>query len=231
MPSDLIFDFFGTLVEYNAGTFHTAPYERTHAFLVDQGFTIDYPRFEKRYQEISAALETNAKKTALEYHMDDVARVFFFETFAVNASRAVIQEFVKHFIAEWGRGIRYLDGIQDFLGELASKYRLTVLSNTHYPDLIHGHLAQMEVARYFSHIVTSVEYGRRKPHPSIFQKTLADLDIPPHQALYIGDTYVDDYEGATSAGIRPILIDPKNTYPHIADRITSLFNLRDFLKI
>ena len=42
MATDLIFDFFGTLVQYKPGAFHTAPYERTHAYLLQQGFEITY---------------------------------------------------------------------------------------------------------------------------------------------------------------------------------------------
>jgi len=229
MPSDLIFDFFGTLVQYTAGSFHTAPYERTHSFLLHHEFEIDYPTFVRLYRDISATLETQAKQTAREYHMNDVARAFFRTAFDRDVSSQIIQGFVVSFIAEWSRGIHYIDGIQAFLNELATDYRLSILSNTHYPALIHDNLSRMEATPYFKHILTSVEFGWRKPHPSIFQQVLTDLTITANNALYIGDTYTDDYEGAKAAGIRAILIDPQDMYPDVVDRISSLFELRRIL--
>jgi putative hydrolase of the HAD superfamily len=230
MPSDLIFDFFGTLVHYTAGSFHTAPYERTHTFLIDHGFLIDYATFVELYTGVATDLETQAKQTAREYHMDDVARAFFQVAFDKHVPMPVVQGFVAAFIAEWSRGIRYNDSIQALLSELATHYRLSILSNTHYPALIHDNLAQMDVAPYFTHILTSIEHGWRKPHPSIFHQMLADLDIAGSDALYIGDTYTDDYEGATAAGIRALLIDPHDQYPAVVDKISSLFDVRRLLK-
>jgi putative hydrolase of the HAD superfamily len=229
MPSDLIFDFFGTLVQYTAGVFHTAPYKRTHAFLLQHAFDIDYPTFVTLYGDISADLEMKAKQTGREYHMDDVALAFFHTAFGRSVSSTTIQGFVQAFIDEWSRGIHYYDGIQGLLGELAAHYRLSILSNTHYPPLIHENLARMEVSPYFGHIMTSVEFGWRKPNRRIFNQMLADLNIDPNNALYIGDSYTDDYQGATAAGIRAMLIDPQNQYPDVSDRIASLFELRQVL--
>jgi putative hydrolase of the HAD superfamily len=226
MPSDLIFDFFGTLVQYVAGSFHTAPYERTHAFLRRHAFDIDYPTFVDVYSTIADALERQARQTAREYHMDDVARAFFRAAFDRDVSPAMIDEFVVCFIAEWSRGIQYSDGMEPFLKALATEYRLSILSNTHYPALIHSHLARMQVTPFFTHIVTSVEFGWRKPHPSIFQQVLTDLAIPADAALYIGDSYTDDYQGARAAGIRALLVDPHHQHPDVVDRMSSVFELK-----
>lgn len=229
MPSDLIFDFFSTLVEYTAGSFHTAPYERTHSFLLQHDFQLDYATFVRLYSDVAADLETQAQHTAREYHMDDVARAFFGAAFDRAVAPAIIQGFVSCFIAEWSRGIYFIEGIQPFLSELASEYRLGILSNTHYPALIHNNLAQMKVAQCFTSIVTSVEFGWRKPHPSIFKHALAELATSASDALYIGDTYLDDYVGAKAAGIRAVMIDPHDQFPNANDRIASLFDLKHFL--
>src|SRR3954451_22146268 len=105
MPLDLISDFFGTLVQYVAGSFHTAPYERTHAFLRHHGFDIDYATFVDVFSSVADALERQAKQTAREYHMDDVARAFFRAAFDRDVPPAMIDDFVVCFIAEWSRGI------------------------------------------------------------------------------------------------------------------------------
>lgn len=230
MTTDIIFDFFGTLVDYTPGVFHTAPYQRTHQFLQQQGFTISYDTFIDTFTAASDELEAEAKQTLREYHMHDVGRNFFQRISAHNVDDRTLAAFIALFIAEWSRGIVYMDGIAPFIATLASQYRLSVLSNTHYPALIHDHLAAMEIHQYFSRIVTSVEIGIRKPHAAIFEQTLASLEITPQQAIYIGDTYEDDYQGATAANIRCVLIDPQGRFPQVLHRIEKLFDLNGYLQ-
>ena len=100
-----------------------------------------------------------------------------------------------------------------FLAGLSDTHRLSVLSNTHHPPSVPGHLRAMGLAPYVSQVVTSVEFGRRKPHPSIFHHALERLGSAPDQAIYVGDDYAADYLGATAAGMRCILIDPEAKAP------------------
>ncbi len=231
MITDIIFDFFGTLVQYTPGAFHTAPYQRTHRFLEQHGFLITYDTFVATFTAASDDLEAQAKRTLREYHMDDVGRGFFQAAFAIEVDDNILQPFIAHFIAEWGRGIVYLDKLDALLTQLTARYRLSIVSNTHYPALIHDHLAAMQIGQHFAQVVTSVEVGIRKPHPAIFERILTDLQVAPDQAIYIGDTYIDDYQGATSADIRCVLLDPQQRYPQVPDRITTLFDLVAYLEL
>jgi putative hydrolase of the HAD superfamily len=228
--SDLIFDFFGTLVHYTPGAFHTASYEKTHRFLQQQGFPLSYAAFVDTFTAVSDELEAQAKLTFHEYHMADVGRRFFQAAFATDVTADVLEPFIEHFIAEWGRGIVPLDGLAPFLAQLAARYRLSIVSNTHYPPIIHEQLAAMQVAPYFSQVITSIEMGIRKPHPAIFAQALAQMQITPHNALYIGDTYVDDYQGATGAGMRCVLLDPRQRYTEVPERVATLFDLLPYLE-
>jgi putative hydrolase of the HAD superfamily len=230
MATDLIFDFFGTLVEYTLGAFHTAPYQDTHNYLLHHGYAISYQAFTSAFTAASQTLEAQAQQTCREYHMYDLGRLFFRSAFSVDVPENVLTAFTTIFLAEWSRGIVYPEAIDPFLERLAARYRLSVLSNTHYPSLIHDNLSAMGVARYFSQVVTSVELGIRKPHPAIFRHTLEQLRIPARDALYIGDTYVDDYQGAAAAGIRCILIDPRGQHLDTPDRIDTLFALEPYLE-
>ncbi|MDQ2998978.1 MAG: HAD-IA family hydrolase [Chloroflexota bacterium] len=78
-------------------------------------------------------------------------------------------------------------------------------------------------------IVTSVEVGVRKPHPVIFEHTLIDLQIAPHRAIYVGDTYLDDYQGATGVNIHCVLLDPQQRYPQVPERIGTVFDIVPYL--
>lgn len=197
----------------------------------ESGFRIEYDAFVAAYSHSADLLESEARANLSEYHMLDVAQHFFQQRFQFSPDQAVLEGFVSHFISEWERGIRYYDQIAPFLSDLSARYRLSVLSNTHYPPMISKHLAAMGIRPLFTEVITSVEYGVRKPHPSIFQHTLERLGSSAEQALYIGDTLLDDYQGAHSAGIKCVLIDPEGRNPQIATRIESLFQLNRFLAV
>jgi FMN phosphatase YigB (HAD superfamily) len=168
MATDLIFDFFGTLVQYTPGEFHTAPYQRTHDYLLRYGYNISYAAFTSAFTAASQDLEAQAKQTCQEYHMYDVGRLFFRSAFAVDVPDSILTAFTTIFLAEWSRGIVYPAAIDPFLERLAARYRLSVLSNTHYSSLIQDNLSAMGIAHHFAQVVTSVEFGIRKPHPAIF---------------------------------------------------------------
>lgn len=229
MTTDLIFDFFGTLVHYTPGPLNTNPYVKTHDYLLRQGFPISYENFAAVYRAVAQELEEGARRTGQEYHMKDVCLRFFQSAFAVDVSEEVITSFVSVYLEEWNRGVVYLDSIRPFLGRLAANYRLSILSNTNYAPLIHSHLAAMGVVECFSKVFTSVEIGVRKPYPAIFQQALKQLDIPPQNAIYIGDSYEADYQGATASEIRCILIDPAGQYRNLPHRVESLFVLEQLL--
>lgn len=53
-------------------------------------------------------------------------------------------------------------------------------------------------------LLTSEEIGIEKPSPIIYQKALSILGIKPEEAVMIGDSLIDDVEGAKRSGIRAI---------------------------
>ncbi len=73
--------------------------------------------------------------------------------------------------------------------------------------------------------VGSLAHGRIKPHPSIFETALAELEVEPAEAVMVGDSYEDDIEGARSLGMRAILVDREGLYPDEPERIETLLAL------
>ncbi len=87
------------------------------------------------------------------------------------------------------------------LRELAATRRLAVISNYDDGPTAHALLARHGLDRVLTTAVISIEAGRRKPHPEIFQTALDRLGAAPGEALMIGDSLGDDVGGATAAGI------------------------------
>ncbi|MCK5434223.1 MAG: HAD-IA family hydrolase, partial [Dehalococcoidales bacterium] len=84
---------------------------------------------------------------------------------------------------------------------------------------------------YLDLVVTSKEVGVDKPASPIFLAALERAGIDVSEAVYIGDQYQTDVEGARGVGINPILIDRYDLSPQVSDcpRIHSLTELAQYL--
>lgn len=231
MITDLMFDFFGTLVTYTPGRFGTTPYTATHQVLRAHGFDLAYDDFAQHFTAAFQDLDVQAQASHTEFHMHEVGRRFLAQRFNEAVSHPLLDQFIETYITEWNRGTSFLPDIQPWIERLGTRYRLSILSNTHYPDLIHRNLRAMQIASSFAQVITSVEYGVRKPNATIFHHAMHQLGIAPTEVLYIGDTYRDDYEGAAAAGVRCILVDPDDRYASLVpDRVRQLFDLEAYLE-
>ncbi len=92
---------------------------------------------------------------------------------------------------------------------IATKYRLGLLSN--FDDGETGHLivADTGVRDLFEVIAISADAGIRKPHPQIFLEVLEAMNLKPNEALYVGDTLLDDVMGSKRAGMHSAWINKR----------------------
>jgi putative hydrolase of the HAD superfamily len=229
MISHVLFDFFGTLVEYSASRTKQG-YEQSHRLLSHAEADLDYEEFLSLWSAVFAECDRKAEKSAREFSMTDLARAFLSRVLDSTPSDSFISEFADLYVSEWNKGVLYPRGIQELLGRLARRFSLAVITNTHDPALVPSHLARMGVSSLFQTVVTSVEYGVRKPSPAIFEHTLDVLGAAAEECVYVGDSFEADYRGAQSAGIRPLLIDPLREY-HVpaSARLDSIFALEQVL--
>lgn len=225
----LTFDFFGTLVGYTPGSFAGKSYRNSHNYLLSQGINIDYDIYQSLFSQVFTTLEAQSKITNEEFHMKEVGKQFFSTIYQI-LSPTIQDEFIELYITDWNKGIQHFPQIKKFLKKLKQTYHLSIISNTHYPTLVSRNLDTMGIADLFDHVVTSVEYGIRKPDPRIFQETLNKWSIDETQVMHIGDTYIDDYEVARNAGIQCILLDPTNKWNgKVALRAANLFEIDTLL--
>lgn len=98
--------------------------------------------------------------------------------------------------------------------------RLAVVSNwdSHLPAL----LSQLRLAPRFRAILVSAIEQTGKPGPQIFHRACARLEVQPGEALHVGDSRREDYEGAREAGLEALLLDRTGRHEDVADRIGSL---------
>ncbi|MEQ4305152.1 HAD family hydrolase [Plantactinospora sp. B6F1] len=221
----ILFDFFGTLVDYSASRTEQG-YPGSHALLRGLGADLGYADFLAAWSAAFADFDRRSAEDDSEFSMTEVGTAFLTDLLGPPPAADDVEAFTREYVREWNTGVRYLPGVPDLVRDLHRDYRLAVVTNTHQPDLVPGHLAAMGLADYFDAVVTSVELGWCKPHPRIYAATLDILGIDAGAAVFVGDTYRPDFVGPERAGIPAYLIDPERRAPvPAARRLDSILDL------
>lgn len=74
-------------------------------------------------------------------------------------------------------------------------------------------VSELGLADLFDFTLAAGEVGAWKPAPEIFQRGVTLAACAPEAAVYIGDNYYADIEGARGAGLLPVLLDPRGLFP------------------
>ena len=88
-------------------------------------------------------------------------------------------------------------------------YELGVISN--FDTRFFSIFRALGLARWFDSVTVSCTAGAVKPSPKIFHHALEQHVVDPAEALHVGDRQLEDYEGATGAGLSGILLDREGT--------------------
>ncbi|MDG6108448.1 HAD family hydrolase [Dactylosporangium aurantiacum] len=230
MRTHILFDFFGTLVDYDAR--RTAQgYPRTYAALTRLGAGVSYAQFLEGWDRTFAGFDAGSEAEDREFSMTQVGTAYLAEVLGRRPGAGEVDAFIGGYLAEWNAGVSYPEGVVSLVRSLSRVYRLAVVTNTHQPDLVPGHLAAMGILDVMDAVVTSVEVGRRKPHPAVYAATVERLGIEPGAAVFVGDTYAADFAGPERFGMTAYLIDPAGRADVPGDRrLRSVLDLPGVLR-
>lgn len=131
-------------------------------------------------------------------------------------------------------GRRY-DDVLPVLNHLrAAGIRTGVVSNSPWgspPSLWRAELRRLELLDAVDISVFCGDVGWRKPAKAIFDHAAERIGVPPAECCFVGDDPRWDFEGATAAGMHPILLDRDGRYlAHAAHSATTLSEVLDRLK-
>jgi putative hydrolase of the HAD superfamily len=71
-------------------------------------------------------------------------------------------------------------------------------------------------------LVISSQVGVRKPGRGFFEHVIQTAGCAPSDILFVGDDLQNDFDGATAAGLRAVLLDEHGKHPHVNPRVRSL---------
>jgi putative hydrolase of the HAD superfamily len=209
-PEVILFDFFGTLVTYEAD--RTAiTYERTHALLAERGSVLTPHEFVAAWDAASRQVEAAGEVTCVEHSMHDIAPVFL-RAVELDLDPSSVDLLIETFLSEWVVPVAFVPGVDGLVRHLAEEHRLGVVSNTNDPSMVPALLARFGIADWFDHVLLSVDHGYRKPHATIYDAALGMFDCAPADAVFVGDSYEADYSGPVEAGMTAYLIDPGHAH-------------------
>jgi putative hydrolase of the HAD superfamily len=84
---------------------------------------------------------------------------------------------------------------------------------------------QRELNPLAGRVVVSAAVGWRKPAAGFFAEVVRAAGVPAGDILFVGDDLDNDYHGATAAGLRATLLDPRDRHPDVPARIRGLADL------
>ncbi len=142
-------------------------------------------------------------ESMIEYNCQNFQKLLY-ETLGVTFSISPA-EMEREF---WDAAIRYtpVTGIYELLDTLEiSGIKTGILSNTIFSSsVLKNELAKHNLAYRFSFVITSGDYGVRKPHQHIFRLAVRKMGLKPGAIWVVGDKPDYDIKGALGAGLYPV---------------------------
>jgi putative hydrolase of the HAD superfamily len=219
----VILDFGGTLVD---GALNWDPYhENIRSYLASHGYNVPMRELKKALRTTLSELE-KFRATGKEMAFEEVYGLFLRRLSVLYDDEMLEylhENFRKHYETE------FFSCVESVLEELASKYKVALLSNTmsDQPILL---LEESGFDRFFDVMHCSSMLGVRKPNPEIFDIVLNDLGVHPVEAVHVGDSVEADMYGARESGITGVWIKTPDQPLWNGHAISSICELPRFLE-
>jgi putative hydrolase of the HAD superfamily len=202
--NDVFFDFFGTLVDYNPSV-HPV-YNAPLAFARRAGCAISPAESDAHWQEAWDRHEARAVSTGREYSMREVALRYWHSIGSPSLAAGAVENLVHEYLDAWTESVFPAAHALECVTDLAADHRLTIVTNTHDPNLVPGLVRRFGLGSAVDRVVPSVAVGWRKPHPAIYEAALRDRGAVAGDAVFVGDSWEADVEGPRRIGMHAIYV-------------------------
>jgi putative hydrolase of the HAD superfamily len=202
----VIMDYIGTLV--NARYYSIdASREKLHKALTEAGFETGMAEF------LEAYTQAHEKYRVVRYEkLREVTNaVWVCEALnslgcTVNPEDSRIKVALNVFFQNYLESLELRPYAKKLLRRIKEHSKLGLVSNFTYAPVIYASLRKLGINQFFNTVLVSDENGWRKPHKRIFQDALRKLQVKAEEAVFIGDSPLEDIKGAQAAGMKTIFV-------------------------
>ncbi len=202
----VIFDYIGTLVNCKGYTMDASK-ENLYSALNAEGFVVAKAKFLEAYDL------AHEKYRIIRYEQlrEVTNAVWVAEAlnnlgFDVTADDYRIKCALNVFFKAYVDTFELRSGAKKLLKQAGQQFKMGLISNFTHAPVIYKSLRHLGVNAFFTVIVVSEENGWRKPSPKIFQDALTKLQVQANEAIYIGDSPIEDIKGAKQAGLKTVFV-------------------------
>lgn len=202
------FDVWDTI--FNLRPFHVKIAEKI-AFYASREFDRVYMELEENYR----VLKEYRRRNMLRFD-DIVNHCLEISSKNLGVSVEAIKRGVTRAVLEVDAGSLILEDVENVLSQLISSgKRLATVGNLiFWPGSYNRILLERAgLTEYFSIQVYADEVKASKPSKEIFLKVCEELKVPPENVVHVGDNRVEDFEGALSAGMNAVWVNPRMLNP------------------
>lgn len=202
----VITDYIGTLV--NARYYNIEASRRTlHKALTDAGFETGLAEF------LEAYTQAHKKYRAVRYEQlrEVTNAVWVCEALnSLGCSASPEDSRIKVALNVFFKN--YLDSLElrpyakQLLRRIKEHCKLGLVSNFTYAPVVYASLRKLGINHRFNIVLVSHENGWRKPHTQIFQDALRKLQVKAEEAVFIGDSPLEDIKGAQATGMKTVFV-------------------------
>lgn len=202
----VIFDFIGTLTKLTGYSLE-ASIEKLFRSLDTNGYKINRESFLEAYSE----MHNKYRKIRYGQLREVTNAVWISEAlnhlgFTTTPQEERIKTAVNIFFKDYLNSLKLRPSAKLTLQQLYKSYKLGLVSNFTYAAVIYAALRKLKINDFFNVVIVSEAVGWRKPYPKIFQEALERLHVEADEAFYVGDTPLEDIQGATNVGMKTVFI-------------------------
>jgi len=202
----VIVDYIGTLV--NANYYNMEASRRTlHKALADAGFETSLAEF------LDAYTQAHEKYRAVRYEQFREVTNSVWVCEALNSLGCTaspedsrIKVALNVFFQNYVESLELRPYAKKLLARIREHCKLGLVSNFTYAPVVYASLRKLGINQFFNAVLVSDENGWRKPHKQIFQDALRKLQVTAEEAIFIGDSPLEDIKGAQAAGIKTVFV-------------------------
>ena len=202
----VITDYIGTLTNARCYSMD-ASMVKLHRALVDSGFQTSTEAFFAAYSEAHEKYRVirygEGREVTNAIWVSETLRNLGFEVAAEDPRmNAALDVFFQDYIDS----LELRPRADKLLKQIVGTYKLGLISNFPYAPVVHASLKKLGISHYFDDVTVSGDCGWRKPHLQIFANALQRLGVKAEDAVFIGDSPLEDIKGAAAAGMKTVFV-------------------------